>query len=84
MDQVRGDFAETRGDFSLRWILHLIEETSRHLGNMDVLREHADGQVGEEPGAESLADPSTRQPPTGSRGPSEQAGGRGLRDAPKS
>jgi uncharacterized damage-inducible protein DinB len=36
--------------FSLRWIvLHLIEETSRHLGHLDLLRELADGQVGEEP-----------------------------------
>jgi uncharacterized damage-inducible protein DinB len=46
-----------RRDFSLRWILlHLIEETSRHLGHIDLLREEADGQVGEEPGA---ATPST-------------------------
>ena len=45
------DEVSTRGGFSLRWILlHLIEETSLHLGHMDVLREHADGQVGEEPG----------------------------------
>jgi hypothetical protein len=37
--------------FSLRWIvLHLIEETSRHLGHIDLLRESADGAVGEEPG----------------------------------
>ncbi|WP_051898115.1 DinB family protein [Sciscionella sediminilitoris] len=40
----------TRG-FSLRWILlHLIEETARHLGHIDLLRENADGRVGEEPG----------------------------------
>jgi uncharacterized damage-inducible protein DinB len=30
---------------SLRWIVgHLIEETARHLGHLDVLRELADGQ----------------------------------------
>ncbi|MEV0704716.1 DinB family protein [Saccharopolyspora sp. NPDC050389] len=38
-------------DLSLRWVvLHLIEETARHLGHIDVLREQADGVVGEEPG----------------------------------
>jgi hypothetical protein len=35
---------------SLRWILlHLIEETARHLGHIDLLREGADGSTGEEP-----------------------------------
>ena len=39
-----------RRGFSLRWIvLHLIEETARHLGHLDLLREQADGEVGEEP-----------------------------------
>ena len=39
----------TRG-FSLRWIVcHMIEETGRHLGHLDLLREQADGRVGEEP-----------------------------------
>jgi hypothetical protein len=33
--------------FSLRWILcHMIEETARHLGHMDILRELTDGAVG--------------------------------------
>lgn len=37
--------------FTVRWIyLHLIEETGRHLGHLDLLREQADGAVGEEPG----------------------------------
>jgi hypothetical protein len=27
----------------------MIEETSRHLGHIDLLREQADGEVGEEP-----------------------------------
>ncbi len=34
--------------FSLRWILiHLIEETARHNGHVDLLREALDGTVGE-------------------------------------
>ncbi len=34
--------------FSLRWILlHLIEETARHAGHADFLREAIDGNVGE-------------------------------------
>lgn len=37
-------------DMSLRWILlHLVEETARHLGHSDLLREQADGSTGEEP-----------------------------------
>jgi len=41
--------------FSLRWIIvHLIEETGRHLGHIDLLREQADGEVGEEPKAPEL------------------------------
>lgn len=46
------DVSVHRG-FNLRWILlHLIEETARHLGHLDLLRENADGRVGEEPGPE--------------------------------
>lgn len=38
------------GEHSLRWILHhLIEETSRHLGHLDLLRELADGHTGDAP-----------------------------------
>ena len=37
-------------NMSLRWILlHLVEETARHLGHIDILREQADGSTGEEP-----------------------------------
>jgi uncharacterized damage-inducible protein DinB len=37
-------------DRSLRWILlHMIEETARHLGHLDLLREQADGVVGDQP-----------------------------------
>jgi hypothetical protein len=28
-------------------LLHLVEETARHLGHLDVLRELADGSTGE-------------------------------------
>lgn len=40
--------AAGEGRFSLRWIiLHLIEETARHLGHVDILREQLDGVTGE-------------------------------------
>ena len=33
---------------SLRWVLiHMIEETARHVGHMDVLRELIDGATGD-------------------------------------
>jgi len=35
------------GDVSLRWIyVHMIEETARHAGHADILREQIDGTVG--------------------------------------
>lgn len=38
----------TRGQRSLRWIMvHLIEETARHAGHADILRELTDGAVGQ-------------------------------------
>ena len=42
---------ERRGDrFSLRWtITHMIEETARHAGHLDMLREHIDGSLGYKP-----------------------------------
>ena len=37
-----------RKDFSLRWIVvHMIEETARHNGHADILRETIDGVTGE-------------------------------------
>ncbi|MFF9784380.1 mycothiol transferase [Streptomyces nigrescens] len=31
----------------MRWVLvHMIEETARHAGHADILREQADGSVG--------------------------------------
>jgi uncharacterized damage-inducible protein DinB len=39
----RGDLRET----TLRWaVVHLIEETARHVGHMDITRELLDGKVG--------------------------------------
>lgn len=36
-----------RGRLSLRWIyIHMIEETARHAGHADILREQIDGAVG--------------------------------------
>jgi uncharacterized damage-inducible protein DinB len=46
------DAVSVRRNSSLRWIIvHLIEETARHLGHIDLLREQADGQVGYRPGS---------------------------------
>jgi uncharacterized damage-inducible protein DinB len=43
------------GAYSLRWIiLHMIEETARHLGHIDVLREQTDGSTGADPLAPSV------------------------------
>ncbi len=37
-----------RGPFSLRWVIvHMLEETARHLGHLDILRELTDGATGE-------------------------------------
>ncbi|KOX07247.1 DinB family protein [Nocardiopsis sp. NRRL B-16309] len=39
---------DQRGRTTLRWVLvHMIEETARHNGHLDVLRELADGTTGE-------------------------------------
>lgn len=44
------DSVSAMRDHTLRWVLlHLIEETGRHLGHLDVLAERVDGRVGEEP-----------------------------------
>jgi Protein of unknown function (DUF664) len=40
--------SRTGEPFDLRWImLHMIEETARHAGHADLLREAIDGEVGE-------------------------------------
>lgn len=37
-------------EMSLRWVLvHMIEETARHAGHMDILRELLDGTTGDQP-----------------------------------
>jgi uncharacterized damage-inducible protein DinB len=37
-----------RTNFTLRWIMvHMIEETARHAGHADILREQIDGAIGE-------------------------------------
>jgi uncharacterized damage-inducible protein DinB len=39
---------DPRRNVNLRWImLHMIEETARHAGHADILREQIDGKVGE-------------------------------------
>jgi len=39
------------GEFvSMRWVLiHMLEETARHAGHMDILRELIDGATGDHP-----------------------------------
>jgi hypothetical protein len=38
---------EARPDVNLRWVLmHLLEETARHAGHADILREMIDGETG--------------------------------------
>ncbi|HVS06727.1 MAG TPA: DinB family protein [Candidatus Dormibacteraeota bacterium] len=39
---------QKRGDRTLRWIMvHMIEETARHAGHADILRELTDGAIGQ-------------------------------------
>lgn len=48
LDQLSALPLRRGGHFSLRWVLlHLIEETARHAGHADLLREAVDGAVGE-------------------------------------
>src|SRR5262249_46470367 len=45
--------------FTLRWVLlHLLEETARHAGHADLLREAIDGVVGEYPRREPWGGPA--------------------------
>ncbi|MET8846262.1 DinB family protein [Amycolatopsis sp. NPDC004625] len=42
------DRTRRRSEFSVRWVVaHVVQETARHVGHLDVLRELADGEVGE-------------------------------------
>ncbi len=46
--QRRPDDAAADGERTVRWILaHVTQETARHVGHLDLLRELADGQTGE-------------------------------------
>jgi hypothetical protein len=37
-----------REHVSLRWVMvHMVEETARHAGHLDLIREEIDGQVGD-------------------------------------
>ncbi len=48
LDAVSVGASRSGRQFSLRWILvHLIEETARHCGHADLLREAIDGIIGE-------------------------------------
>ena len=48
LDQLSRETLRDGRHFSLRWVmLHLIEETARHAGHADMLREAIDGAVGE-------------------------------------
>jgi len=48
LDQMSAQTLKDGRHFSLRWLLlHLIEETARHAGHADLLREAIDGSVGE-------------------------------------
>ncbi len=48
LDQLSAAVRDGGKGFTLRWVmLHLIEETARHAGHADLLREAIDGAVGE-------------------------------------
>jgi uncharacterized damage-inducible protein DinB len=48
LDQLSAVKRDNGWQFTLRWVLlHLIEETARHAGHADLLREAIDGTVGE-------------------------------------
>jgi len=48
LDQLSAVKGDNDWQFTLRWVLlHLIEETARHAGHADLLREAIDGVVGE-------------------------------------
>ena len=48
LDTLSARAGEVRGHVSLRWILvHMIEETARHAGHLDIMREQIDGRTGD-------------------------------------
>ena len=47
LDEVAVHEHRIYGNTSLRWIIvHMIEETARHVGHLDIMREHLDGSTG--------------------------------------
>lgn len=47
LDEVSARETLRLGNVSLRWILvHMVEETARHAGHMDLMREEIDGRTG--------------------------------------
>jgi Protein of unknown function (DUF664) len=48
LDDLSARAGEIRGHVSLRWILmHMLEETARHAGHLDLMRETLDGRTGD-------------------------------------
>lgn len=48
LDALSAGEAHLRGQVSLRWILvHMLEETARHAGHLDLMREQIDGRTGD-------------------------------------
>jgi Protein of unknown function (DUF664) len=48
LDDVSASESPHYGHVSLRWILvHMIEETARHAGHLDLMREQIDGKTGD-------------------------------------
>jgi hypothetical protein len=48
LDQLSARRADFHGHVNLRWILiHLLEETARHAGHLDLMRETLDGRTGD-------------------------------------
>jgi uncharacterized damage-inducible protein DinB len=48
LDALSAQAHEFYGHVSLRWVLvHMLEETARHAGHLDVMREAIDGQTGD-------------------------------------
>lgn len=48
LDSVSVEAHEFYGNVSLRWVLvHMLEETARHAGHLDIMREAIDGKTGD-------------------------------------
>jgi len=48
LDALSVDAHDVWGNVSLRWLLvHMIEETARHAGHLDIMREQIDGRTGD-------------------------------------